>query len=292
MLQEQNSSPADELITEAAQQDYEQLASFLNRNNNIHRHLDWFSALEWLGSHPFLLTKKDDAILAALCATPENEDAAWVRVFGIRKDLPTSQYWHQLLPRATQKLRETNRQTLAALALHPWFEALLVDSGFVNRQDIIVLEWQGNLSNIDLQNQDVMIRRMVEEDLPAVQTIDQLAFPPLWQNSLAGLTKAFNQTGICTVAVIDHQIVGYQISTSMTIYGHLARLAVHPRYQRQGIAQDLVYNLLRQFEKRGFSRVTVNTQSNNKPSLNIYKKFDFRRTSESIRVYEVELQNR
>jgi [ribosomal protein S18]-alanine N-acetyltransferase len=289
MLPQQNDSQVDRLIIEAVQEDYEQLAGFLNHNNRIHRHLDWFSALDWLGSHPFLLEKNNNRILAALCATPENDKAAWVRVFGVRNNLLAEKCWQKLLPRAIQRLRERNCQYLAALALHSWFETLLVDSGFVNRQDIIVLEWQGNLSENESQNKDITIRRMVLDDLPTVKHIDQLAFPPLWQNSLAGLTKAFHQTGISTVALIDNNIVGYQISTSMTIYGHLARLAVHPNYQKQGIATGLVYNLLKRFEKRGFSRVTVNTQSDNKSSLNLYRKFNFRRTSESIRVYETDL---
>lgn len=289
MLQKQTSSQSDGLTTEATQDDSKQIASFLNQDNKIHRHLDWFSALEWLGTHPFLIKRKDNAIQAVLCTTPENEHAAWVRVFGVRKDLPPKKLWNRLLPKAIQELKESNRRTLAALALHPWFEALLVDSGFVNRQDIIVLEWQGNLSENRSQNNDILIRRMVIEDLAMVQYIDQLAFSPIWQNSLASLTKAFKQTGISTVALINNQIVGYQISTSMTIYGHLARLAVHPDYQRQGIGKGLVFNLLKRFENLGLSRVTVNTQSDNKPSLNLYKQFNFRPTSENIRVYETKL---
>lgn len=289
MLQKQTSSQSDGLTTEATQDDSKQIASFLNQDNKIHRHLDWFSALEWLGTHPFLIKRKDNAIQAVLCTTPENEHAAWVRVFGVRKDLPPKKLWNRLLPKAIQELKDSNRRTLAALALHPWFEALLVDSGFVNRQDIIVLEWQGNLSENRSQNNDILIRRMVIEDLAMVQYIDQLAFSPIWQNSLASLTKAFKQTGISTVALINNQIVGYQISTSMTIYGHLARLAVHPDYQRQGIGKGLVYHLLKRFENLGLSRVTVNTQSDNKPSLNLYKQFNFRPTSENIRVYETKL---
>jgi len=286
MLQGQKTSPKDKLITEATKHDYDQLANFLNQDNRIHRHLDWFSPLDWLGSQPFLIERTDNKIRAILCTTPENKQAAWVRVFGTRKDLPGKESWQRLLPKAIKKLRDKNLRCLAALALHSWFETLLVDSGFVNRQNILVLEWQGDFPNQIVQNQAVRIRQMVLDDLPTVGRIDQLAFPPLWQNSLVGLKTAFKQTGISTVALINNEIIGYQISTSMTIYGHLARLAVLPDFQRKGVAYTLVYDLLKRFKKRGFQRITVNTQSDNKPSLNLYSKFEFTRTSEKIRVYE------
>jgi len=289
MLQGQKASPKDKLITEATKDDYNQLADFLNQDNKIHRHLDWFSPLDWLGSQPFLIERTNNRIQAILCTTPENRQAAWVRIFGTPKNLHGEESWQRLLPRAIQKLRDQNSRYLAALALHVWFEALLVDSGFVNRQNILVLEWQGKFPNQIVRNQAVRIRQMTFDDLPIVARIDQLAFPPLWQNSLVGLKKAFKQTGISTVALINNDIVGYQISTSMTIYGHLARLAVLPDFQRKGVAHTLVYDLLKRFKNRGFQRITVNTQSDNKPSLNLYKKFRFKRTSERIRVYEYHL---
>ena len=127
---------------------------------------------------------------------------------------------------------------------------------------------------------------METDDLPMVENIDRNAFNPLWQNSLAELTKAYHQTGISTVAIKNESIVGYQISTSMTIFGHLARLAVLPTFQRQGIAFMLVHDLLRQFKNRGFWRVTVNTQSNNTPSLKLYEIFNFTKTTEEIPVFE------
>jgi ribosomal protein S18 acetylase RimI-like enzyme len=151
------------------------------------------------------------------------------------------------------------------------------------------MEWQGKFPSAARRNTDIGIRTMQFQDLTEVERIDRTAFPSLWQNSPAGLSKAFSQPGISTVAVKEGKIVGYQISTSMTIYGHLARLAVDPDCQRQGIAFALVYDLLKQFEHRGFWRVTVNTQSDNRASLKLYKKFGFRRTSEEIKVYSLDL---
>ena len=284
MLNEKTSS--EDTIISATRDNYDQLANFINQNNQMHRHLDWFSPLDWLGNEPFLIELKDQKIQSALCATPENQEVAWVRTFVIKKQRPIEPTWHRLLARAIQKLRDMGTDRLAALALHGWFESLLVDSGFRNQQNIVVLEWQGHLPEEKNVNPQIDIRPMQMSDLPEVETIDRLAFPPLWQNSLAGLTKAFNQTGISSVALKGGRIVGYQISTSMTIYGHLARLAVHPEFQRQGIAFSLVYDLLAEFKRRGFWRITVNTQSNNLPSLKLYKQFGFKRTQEEIPVYE------
>jgi ribosomal protein S18 acetylase RimI-like enzyme len=289
MLKEQSSPTHPHSIIEVTQALYDRLANFLNQNIKTHRHLDWFSSLEWIGSQPYLVSLQDDLIRAALCAAPENKASAWVRLYGVSKRLDEARPWEQMLPMVVSKLQEMDVKRLAALALHPWFEALLVNSDFSNRQNIVVMEWQGKFPSVARRNTDIGIRMMQFQDLTEVERIDRAAFPSLWQNSPAGLSKAFSQPGISTVAVKEGKIVGYQISTSMTIYGHLARLAVDPAYQRQGIAFALVYDLLKQFEHRGFWRVTVNTQSDNRASLKLYKKFNFRRTSEEIKVYSLDL---
>lgn len=276
-------------ISQATKEDYEQLADFFNQNPCIHRHLDWFSPLDWLGNEPFLIEKTEDQIRATLCAVPENAQTAWIRVFGIRKRHQPSPVWEEMLAKTIQNLRKQKIDLLASLSLHTWYQALLEVSGFEHRLNVVVLEWQDEFPDSSEQNQQIEIRKMAITDLPDVEEIDRLAFPPLWQNTLTGLTKAFNQTGISTVATIQGKIVGYQISTAMTIYGHLARLAVHPNNQRQGIAFTLVYDLLKRFQRRGFWRVTVNTQSDNYSSLRLYEKFSFKQTGEKIPVYALPL---
>ena len=289
MLQEKKSSAQESQIIEATPAHYNALANFYNQNINIHRHLDWFSTLDWIGSHPYLIAASGEQIQAVLCAAPENDESAWIRVFGARKLTNESAYWERLFPLAVENLRNKGIKRLAALALHPWFDSVLKSSGFKNRQNIVVLEWQGKFPPKSTLTPEIILRPMHLIDLAAIEAIDQAAFPSLWQNSLAGLTKAFHQPGISTVAVKGDSIVGYQISTAMTIYGHLARLAVEPDEQRQGIAYALVYDLLKQFEHRGFWRVTVNTQSDNRASLRLYQKFGFVRTKEEIKVYELQL---
>ena len=289
MLQEKESPSQQLQIIEATPAHYNALADFYNQNINTHRHLDWFSTLDWIGSHPYLIETNEERIQAVLCAAPENEESAWIRVFGASKLIDEVACWERLFPIAVKVLKDKGVKRLAALALHPWFNTILKMSGFKNRQNIVVLEWQGKFPPKGYLNPEVILRPMHITDLPAVEAIDKAAFPSLWQNSLIGLTKAFHQPGISTVAVKGETIIGYQISTAMTIYGHLARLAVEPEEQQQGIAYALVDDLLKQFEHRGFWRVTVNTQSDNRASLRLYQKFGFSRTKEEIKVYELQL---
>lgn len=290
MLKKETPSTASNgKILQATRQDYQKLASFLNQNLKSHRHLDWIPPLEWIGIQPYLYQEINKQIQSVLCASPENSDSAWIRVFAVLKKLPIENHWEKLFPSATRLLRENHIDRLAALALHPWFEALLVSSGFSTRQSVVVLEWNGNFPPKERCNPDILIRPMTIHDLESVEKVDTSAFPSLWENSLLSLTKALKQTGISTVAVLNDRIVGYQISTTMTIYGHLARLAVLPGCQRQGIAYTLVYDLLKKFDHQGFWRVTVNTQSDNQPSLGLYQQFGFRPTKEEIKVYEYQL---
>jgi ribosomal protein S18 acetylase RimI-like enzyme len=276
-------------IIKATQEHYDPLANFLSSNHHVHRHLDWLEALEWLGSQPYLIEISNNRIQSVFCATQEVKDIAWIRVFGVKNNVELQQAWENLLSHVVTQLKIMGTGQLTALALHPWFEQLLISADFKNPQNIVVLEWQGDLPQIPQLSEPINIRPMQAADLKEVLEVDHMAFAPVWQNSLESLRKAFEHPGICTVALLNDEIVGYQISTAMTIYGHLARLAVIPGMQRHGIGLQLVHHLLSEFKNRGFLRVTVNTQSDNQPSLQLYRKFGFRRTLEEIPVYQLDL---
>jgi ribosomal protein S18 acetylase RimI-like enzyme len=124
------------------------------------------------------------------------------------------------------------------------------------------------------------------DELSVVEEIDMLAFDPVWRHSRDSLGLAFRQAAIATVAEHSGEIVGYQISTSTPIGGHLARLAVMPDWQGHGIGYALLNDMLSQFERRGAQSITVNTQQDNLASLALYEKAGFRRTGEEYPVYE------
>ena len=281
-----HSIPPRRCITNATPDQKLEIGSFLNQDNLVHRHLDWFSPLDWLGQGPFLVEKLDQKIQAILLAAPEVSDASWIRLFCVKNNFLVEDMWERLFAKATSWLVAANIQKIASLSNSDWFTRLLRHSGFTHQDDIVVLEWNGDHPTTSSRNPGVEIRPMRADDLPEIFQIDQSAFAPLWQNSLASLTKAFNQPGISTVALSQDQIVGYQISTTITIHGHLARLAVDADHQGQHVASALVDDLLHQFLRRGVWRATVNTQADNKPSMAVYQKFGFQPAQDIIPVYQ------
>jgi ribosomal-protein-alanine N-acetyltransferase len=168
--------------------------------------------------------------------------------------------------------------------MQPWFQTLLAANGFINRQQIVMLEWQYQ-PWAAREAVGIRVRRMAEADLPQVEKTDAASFDPLWRNPLGTLQRAYSQALFATVAEDANGIAGYQITTGGGPRAHLARLAVHPSVQGRGAGKALLSDLFRTLTHNGISRLTVNTQSDNVTSLNLYQKMGFIRTGEQYPVY-------
>ena len=121
------------------------------------------------------------------------------------------------------------------------------------------------------------------------EAVDRSSFVQIWQNTQDYLEIAFRQANIATIAEYEGRLVGYQISTSTPMGGHLARLAVSPEFQGRGVGSSLLCDVLEQFHRRGAHAVTVNTQHDNYASISLYKKFGFVATGETYPIYQIPL---
>ena len=280
------------LIRCAEAEDYSRLAKLVHLETVfVHRHLDWRAPLDWIGENPFLILEEDGEIVAALACPVTPPGVAWVRMFAVAADYSLEHAWDELWSQAFQQLKQ-DRQVMwvAALPLRPWFQSLLERSFFQETHRVVMLTWSRR-SLPPFENQPgLSIRPMNWDDLPGVHKVDNLTFTPIWQNALACLELAYRQAAVATVAELEGQMVGYQISTATPMGGHLARLAVLPQYQEHGIGTALVVDMLSQFARRGIIKVTVNTQQNNLSSLMLYKKLGFSLTGEEYPVYQINLQ--
>lgn len=273
------------LVRPASLDDHQKLSNLIFFESRMHRHLDWRSPLEWLGS-PFYWALDDGRQIVAAFACPTEADRiAWLRLFVHSGLWSAENAWNTLWQTAKTEIGQAGGAQVAVIAMQPWLQKILVANDFKSTQQIVMLEWQYQ-PWLESAAQGIRIRRMLDTDLPAVAQTDAASFAPLWQNSLSTLRRAFAQALIATVAETETGIIiGYQLSTGGSQRAHLARLAVDPVMQGRGVGRALLGDLFAKLEEHGIYKLSVNTQSDNAVSLNLYQKTGFVRTGERYPVY-------
>lgn len=273
-------------IRQAKSSDQKQLANLIHFGSWVHRHLDWRPPLEWIGHDPFLVLEEDKRLVAALACPPDPPSVVWIRMFVSYDEENLVESWTHLWSQALEMISPDPELQVAAIPLTNWFQQLLQASQFQTTTDVVMLIWDNGKIPPEQPSPEISIRPMTIDDLSQVEVLDKTAFSSLWHNSRTSLEYAFKQAAFATIADIDGVVVGYQISTSMQMGGHLARLATHPQYQRQGIGYAILRDLLVQFKQRGAMRITVNTQEDNLASIALYDSAGFTRTGETYPVYQ------
>ncbi len=279
----------DYILRNALSSDRSRLANLIHFGSYIHQHLDWKPPLEWLGSEPYLLVERNGDLLATLACPPDLPKITWIRLFAANSLINVSQAWNLLWGTAYERLSQYGKIKVAAISLQGWFNELLEGSRFEHTDNVVVLMWEKSTALQNPAPTDVKIRLMMPEDLMNIEEIDHEAFGEVWKNSFESLELAYQQSALASVAETGDEIVGYQYSTSSSMGGHLARLAVKNRMQGRGIGYLLVHQVLNQFRTQGVRHVTVNTQQNNVASLALYSKAGFNFTGESYRVYQFDI---
>jgi ribosomal-protein-alanine N-acetyltransferase len=269
--------------------DHQRLSNLIFFESRSHRHLDWRSPLEWLGDRFFWAVDEGTRITAALACPEETKGIAWVRLFVHSGYWSADNAWAVLWGTAREDIARAGGAQVAAIVQYSWFQKVLELNGFENRQSIVMLEW--SYQPWASQEADgVRIRKMIEADLPHVTAVDGTSFDPLWHNSQETLRRALAQSLFAMVAEDEHGIVGYQLTTGTGTRAHLARLAVHPSVQGQGVGRALLGNLFEQLVQTGYLKLSVNTQSDNQTSLRLYQKMGFIRTGEAYPVYTFDVE--
>jgi ribosomal-protein-alanine N-acetyltransferase len=276
-------------IRVATPEDRHTVAALMHFETHVHRHLDWRSPLDCLGSQPYLIAEWEGRPVGTLACPPDPPGIGWIRLFASSAALSVEEVWAALWENARQLILETHcLDRVAAIPLQSWFKNLLKDSGFSETHQVVMLSWSTRRplpETVSLPG-TITIRPMNFDDLPLVQHVDEAAFQHEWRNSLESLQVAFQQAEIATIADLDGMIIGYQISTPSQVGLHLSRLAVHPISQGHGTGAALLRDVMSQSKRRGVANVTVNTQKNNSTSLSLYQRAGFQLTGEEYPVYQ------
>ena len=275
-------------VRRAEKADEGNLRWLLQRKSFVYRHLGWHPPLYWLGKQPFFLLEENWRGLLSALAFPRDEDGiVWVRFFAVAPGYSLSAAWNKLWKAGLEwHLEYSPESPITSLGIQPEMEKLLLTAGFQEINQVVTLFWDVTTARWPEVDRDLDLHKMTREDLDRCYHIDRAAFKPIWRNTVSQFEVAFNQAFYASVIKIDGVVRAYQISTTNPQGGHLARLAVDPQFQNQGLGSRLLADVLDRYFEAGVLDVSVNTQADNPLSQELYHKFGFVELPEIYPVYQ------
>ncbi|MEP6518373.1 ribosomal protein S18-alanine N-acetyltransferase [Microcoleus vaginatus] len=153
----------------------------------------------------------------------------------------------------------------------------------------------------------LQIKHLAAEDLNSAVELDRLCFGGLWtiegygrelgspNSDLLGLWAS--ETGDCESAQnlagtgapplqIPPALIGLGCLWAILEEAHITILAIHPRFQGQGLGQALLWDLLKKAHYRQLERATLEVRGSNLAAVSLYQKFGFKEAGRRKRYYE------
>lgn len=125
----------------------------------------------------------------------------------------------------------------------------------------------------------MQIRPMKLEDYDAVLALWEragLPYEPHGRDSFSAISRQLQSLGhLMFVAEADGQIIGTVFGSHDGRKGWINRLAIDPRYRRQGLAQRLIEEAENALARGGLTIVAALVEAPNEPSLKLFRKLDY-----------------
>lgn len=132
----------------------------------------------------------------------------------------------------------------------------------------------------------LVVRRMNVEDVPAAREIDKLSFTLPWPERSFLFEVTDNPASRCWVAELDGHLVGMLVLWKIIDEAHIATLATHPEFRRQGIAEQLLIVALENAYVEGVRSALLEVRSGNIAAQILYRKFGFEEVGRRERYYK------
>ena len=217
---------------------------------------------------------------------PAAPDRLFVRGLVARHGISPSVALRDLLT-PLQENPAAHPRLLIAHGGYSWYNRSLTFADFTLAERVRFLELENvaqRLRKLDSATALVALRPGGFADLDALAVLDAAAFPPIWHFAATALRPLLLQ-GVLRTAWYDDELVGYWLMTFNGALAHVARLAVHPRWQGRGIGRQLMLDALQAVVAADCRCVVLNTQTDNQPSQRLYRSLGFRPTGEEFAVY-------
>jgi len=131
-----------------------------------------------------------------------------------------------------------------------------------------------------------IIRKMTIDDIEDVIAIDRLSFSLPWPERSFRFELTDNPASRCWVAEIDGKVVGIIVVWLIVEEAHVATIATHPDFRRQGIAKKLLSYALRELSYEGAQSSFLEVRASNVAAQEMYRKFGYEETGVRPRYYK------
>jgi len=130
---------------------------------------------------------------------------------------------------------------------------------------------------------DYTIRPMQLEDALQVHSLESAIYPHPWSLKSFRFEIENNKTSRPWVVVLDDpegpiRVLAYIVAWQIIDEIHIANLAVHVSYRRQGLAKELIRKILNLAILDGINQACLEVRAGNFPAQTLYQEFGFEPT--------------
>lgn len=121
----------------------------------------------------------------------------------------------------------------------------------------------------------IEIRRMQVKDVPEVVEIDRSSFTLPWTERAFRYEVEGNRAARCWVATLDGKVVALLVVWLILDEAHIATVATHPQYRRQGLGTRLLIKALVSAREEGAQKALLEVRVRNIATQRIYARLGF-----------------
>jgi ribosomal-protein-alanine N-acetyltransferase len=121
----------------------------------------------------------------------------------------------------------------------------------------------------------VILRKMTLDDLEQVVAIDQVSFSLPWPASSFHFELTDNPASRCWVAELDGRVAAMLVAWLIVDEIHIATIATHPDFRKQGIGEKLLLFTLQAAKDEGAVSSFLEVRENNAAAIMMYRKFGY-----------------
>jgi ribosomal-protein-alanine N-acetyltransferase len=132
----------------------------------------------------------------------------------------------------------------------------------------------------------VILRKMTLNDVEQVIAIDQISFSLPWPVSSFRYELTENLASRCWVAEADERVAAMLVAWFIVDEIHIATIATHPDFRKQGIGEKLLLHTLQSAKIEGAVSSFLEVREKNAAAINMYHKFGYVESGRRVGYYK------